>query len=234
MRVGWSFERAAAGAASGTAATRATVVPADEPAGAPLPDLTGWLAGLRGRVPGWTVPVADAPVKARLGPWDLGEWPGRPLRELDELSWRSDSALTGYAGESLLASSERVRLLLAGWHRGTGRGGAVTHSLVIELAVVQGLRATCGTSGTSRCTRSTTKLHSTRRSGASPPCLAGRLPLPHVPDSAQGTGTPMRARAAIASASPLLELARGGKGLRAGWQRQPGVRRRPAPLVAAR
>ncbi len=135
--------------AASKAPTRATVVPADEPAGAPLPDLTGWLAGLRGRVPGSTVPGRGCARKARLGPWDLGEWPGRPLRELDELSWRSDPAFTGYGGESLLASSERVRLLLAGWHRGTGRGGAVTHAPVIELAVVQGLRAPCGTSRTS-------------------------------------------------------------------------------------
>jgi hypothetical protein len=95
-------------------------------------------------------------------------------------------------------------------------------------------RSRAGRLAPRRCTRSTTNLHRTRRSGASPPCRAGRLRLPHVLDSAQGTGTPIRARAAIASASPLLELARGGIGLRAEWQPQPGGPRRPAPLVAAR
>jgi broad specificity phosphatase PhoE len=119
------------------------VVPADEPALAPLPDLTGWL-GRSGCVvtsPAGRCRVADAPVDARLGPWDLGEWTGRPLRDLDLLAWRTDPAFAGHGGESLLAMSERVRLLLADWHRRPGRLAAVTHAPVIKLAVVQALRA---------------------------------------------------------------------------------------------
>lgn len=130
--LGWSSERAAAvaGSAPGTAATRAAVVPADEPAVAPLPDLTGWL-GRSGSVvtsPAGRCWVRGCAVDARLGSWDLGEWTGRPLRDVDLLDWRTDPAFAGHGGESLLALSERVRLLLADWHGRSGRLAVVTHA----------------------------------------------------------------------------------------------------------
>lgn len=119
------------------------MVPADEPAVAALPDLTGWL-GRSGRVvtsPARRCRLPGAPVDPRLGPWHLGNWTGRPLGELDLLAWRTDPAFAEHGGESLLALSERVRDLLADWQAGTGRLAAVTHGPLIKMAVVQALQA---------------------------------------------------------------------------------------------
>ena len=119
------------------------MVPADEPAVAALPDLTAWL-GRSGRAvtsPAQRCRLAGAPVDPRLRPWDLGDWTGRPLSELDLLGWRADPAFAVHGGESLSALSHRVRGLLADWHSRTGRLVAVTHAPLIKVAVVQALQA---------------------------------------------------------------------------------------------
>lgn len=80
-------------------------------------------------------------MDARLGPWDLGTWTGRPLAELDLAGWRADPSYDLHGGESLLALSSRVAEVLASWHAQSGRVVAVTHAAVIKTAVVQALRA---------------------------------------------------------------------------------------------
>ena len=119
------------------------MVPADEPALAELPDLTGWLgrSGSLVTSPARRCRLAGARVEPRLRPWDLGDWTGRPLSELDLVGWRTDPAFVGHGGESLLALSDRVRDLLADWHARTGRLAAVTHAPLIKMAVVQALHA---------------------------------------------------------------------------------------------
>lgn len=148
----------------GTAATRAPVVPADEAATDPPPDLTSWL-GRSGSVvtsPARRCRVPGSPVDPRLAPWDLGDWTGRPLSDLDLVSWRSDPAFAGHGGESLLALSERVRALLSDWHGHTGRIAAVTHAPLIKMAVVQALRAPVeAVWDVDVAPGSTTELHST-------------------------------------------------------------------------
>jgi len=127
----------------GTASTRHAVVPADEPAAEPLPDLNGWL-GRSGTVvtsPARRCRIGCVPVDPRLRAWDLGDWTGRPLGDLDLVSWRTDPAFAGHGGESLLALAERVRALLADWRGDSGRLAVVTHAPVIKMAVVQALHA---------------------------------------------------------------------------------------------
>ena len=128
---------------AGTAATRQPVVPDDEVAGGPLPDLTAWL-GRSGTVitsPARRCLLAGAAVEPRLRPWDLGEWTGRPFDELDLASWRSDPGFDRHGGESLIHLAARVRGLLDDWHGSTGRIAAITHAAVIKAMVVQALRA---------------------------------------------------------------------------------------------
>ena len=128
---------------AGTAATRQPIVPDDEAAGAPIPDLTGWL-GRSGTIitsPARRCLQAGAKVEPRLGPWDLGHWTGRPFDELDLGSWRNDPDFDAHGGESLIALSARAQGLLGEWHDATGRLAAVTHAAVIKAMVVQALRA---------------------------------------------------------------------------------------------
>ena len=118
-------------------------MPDDEPAQGALPDLTGWL-GRSGTVvtsPARRCRQDGAPVEPRLGPWDLGDWTGRPFEELDLASWRSDPGFDGHGGESLVALQARVAGVLAEWHSRTGRLAAVTHAAVIKTMVVHALRA---------------------------------------------------------------------------------------------
>ncbi len=128
----------------GTAATRRAAVPRDEPATAPLHDLTGWL-GQRGTVltsPARRCHVPGATVEPLLRPWDLGRWAGLPLAEvIDAPAWRADPAYDGHGGESLLALLARVRLLLRQWDEVSGRLAAVTHSAVIRAVLVEILHA---------------------------------------------------------------------------------------------
>ncbi len=102
----------------GTPATRAPVVPADEPADAPVLDLTRWV-GRGGHIatsPARRCTVPGALIEPRLGPWDLGTWTGRPWHELDLESWRADLSYNTHGGESLIALLARVRALLDEWH----------------------------------------------------------------------------------------------------------------------
>ncbi len=127
----------------GTPATRAPVVPADEPADAPVLDLTRWV-GRGGHIatsPARRCTVPGALIEPRLGPWDLGTWTGRPWHELDLESWRADPSYNAHGGESLIALLARVRALLDEWHTTAGRVAAVTHAAVIKAAVVHALRA---------------------------------------------------------------------------------------------
>lgn len=122
---------------AGTAATRSPVVPDDEPAASALPDLTPWL-GRAGKIvtsPARRCRVDGAPVEPLLGPWDLGNWAGKPLSELDLERWRSQPAYDAHGGESLIALSHRVGRLLAAWQQEEGRLVAVTHAAVVKAAV---------------------------------------------------------------------------------------------------
>lgn len=123
--------------------TRAALVPGDEPAVGELPDLTGWLgrAGTVVTSPARRCAVRGAAVEPGLGPWDLGEWTGRPWEQLDLASWRADPAYDGHGGESLLSLTARVGGLLDEWRGRTGRVAAVTHGAVIKCAVVHALQA---------------------------------------------------------------------------------------------
>ena len=123
--------------------TRQPVVPDDEPAHGPLPDLTGWL-GRSGTVvtsPARRCRQPGAEVEPQLGPWDLGDWTRRSFEELDFASWRSNPGFDGHGGESLVALHARVAGVLAEWHSRTGRLAAVTNAAVIKSMVVQVLRA---------------------------------------------------------------------------------------------
>ena len=132
---------------TGTAATRAAVVPADEDATGLLGDLSPWL-GRTGRIV--TSPARrcrqscgerQAVREPLLRPWDLGSWTGRPLAELDLAAWRADPAYDVHGGESLLALVDRVRQFLGQRHERQDRVVAVTHAAVIKAAVVQALGA---------------------------------------------------------------------------------------------
>lgn len=118
-------------------------MPDDEVAAGPLPDLTGWL-GRSGTV---VTSLArrcvqpGAAVEPRLGPWDLGEWTGRPFDELDLQAWRDDPRFDAHGGESLEALQARTAGLLTEWHGSTGRLAAVTHAAVIKAMVVHALGA---------------------------------------------------------------------------------------------
>lgn len=128
---------------AGTAATRSPVVPADEPALGALPDLRPWL-GRTGKVvtsPARRCRIDGAEVEPRLRPWDLGDWAGRPLGQLDLAGWRSNPAFDAHGGESLLALCARVGALLGIWQHGEGRLIAVTHASVIRAAVTVALGA---------------------------------------------------------------------------------------------
>ncbi len=84
----------------GTPATRAPVVPADEPPAGPVPDLTRWV-GRGGHIatsPARRCTVPGALIEPRLGPWDLGTWTGRPWHELDLKSWRVDPSYNAHGG----------------------------------------------------------------------------------------------------------------------------------------
>lgn len=119
------------------------MVPADEPAAGSLPNATRFL-GRSGAVvtsPARRCLVPGADVDARLGPWDLGSWTGRPLAELDLAGWRADPAYDRHGGESLLALSARVADLLGSWQATSGRVVAVTHAAVVKAAVVHALHA---------------------------------------------------------------------------------------------
>lgn len=119
------------------------MVPADEPAEGLLPDLAGWL-GRSGTVrtsPARRCRVEGAPTDARLGPWDLGSWTGRPWEDVDLGGWRADPAYDAHGGESLLALHGRVQALLEEWRSQDGRLAAVTHGAMIKAAVVRALRA---------------------------------------------------------------------------------------------
>lgn len=118
-------------------------MPADEPATGSLPDLNSWL-GRSGTVvtsPARRCAMSGADVDPRLGPWDLGEWVGRPFDELDLAAWRTDPRYDAHGGESLVALADRAAALLAGWHDRSGRLAAVTHATVVKAVVVQALRA---------------------------------------------------------------------------------------------
>lgn len=118
-------------------------MPDDEPAADPLPDLTGWL-GRSGTVvtsPARRCAQPGAPVDSRLGPWDLGDWTGRPFDGLDLEDWRSDPAYDAHGGESLVALHTRAAGVLDDWHGRSGRLAAVTHAAVIKVMVVHALRA---------------------------------------------------------------------------------------------
>lgn len=118
-------------------------MPGDEPAVGPLPDLTGWL-GRSGTVvtsPARRCTQPGAPVDARLGPWDLGDWTGRPFDGLDLGGWRTDAGYDAHGGESLVAVHARAAGLLDDWHGRAGRLAAVTHAALIKAMVVHALRA---------------------------------------------------------------------------------------------
>jgi broad specificity phosphatase PhoE len=128
---------------AGTAATRRPLVPDDEVAAGPLPDLSGWL-GRSGTVvssPARRCVQPGRPVEPRLGPWDLGAWTGRPFDELDLSGWRTDPTFDAHGGESLVALAARATDLLGEWHGRTGRLAAVTHAAVIKAMVVHALGA---------------------------------------------------------------------------------------------
>lgn len=123
--------------------TRLPVVPEDEPASGPLPDLTRWL-GSTGQIvtsPAQRCRQLDAAVESRLAPWDLGRWAGQPFDQLDLATWRTDTSFDGHGGESLVALSARTAELLSDWHQRSGRTAAVTHAAVIKAMVVHALRA---------------------------------------------------------------------------------------------
>ena len=118
-------------------------MPDDDVAAGPLPDLTGWL-GRSGTVvtsPARRCLQPGAAVEPRLGPWDLGQWTGRPFDELDLHGWRSDPSFAAHGGESLVALGARAAGLLTEWHDRTGRLAAVTHGAVIKAMVVHALGA---------------------------------------------------------------------------------------------
>lgn len=119
------------------------MVPDDEVAVGPLPDLSGWL-GRSGSLltsPARRCAQSGAGVEPRLGPWDLGEWAGRPFDELDLAGWRSDPSFAAHGGESLVALAARAADLLSEWHDRPGRLAAVTHAAVIKAMVVHALKA---------------------------------------------------------------------------------------------
>ena len=118
-------------------------MPDDEVAAGPLPDLTGWL-GRSGTVltsPARRCRQPGAAVEPRLGPWDLGQWTGRPFDQLDLHAWRNDSSFDAHGGESLVALQARTAGLLTEWHALAGRLAAVTHAAVIKAMVVHALGA---------------------------------------------------------------------------------------------
>lgn len=150
---------------AGTEATRSGRLPADEPAGAPLPDLTGWL-GRHGQVvtsPARRCQLPGATVEPDLGPWDLGRWTGLPLAEVPDLArWRAEPSWAGHGGESLEDVQRRVAALLGRWHSRPGRWAAVTHAAVIRAAVLHALRAPAGAAwDLDVAPGSVTELHST-------------------------------------------------------------------------
>ena len=118
-------------------------MPDDEPAVGPLPDLAGWLgrSGTTVTSPARRCARPGAPADARLGPWDLGDWAGRPFEGLDLQGWRTDPGYDAHGGESLVALHARVGGLLDEWHGRSGRLAAVTHAAVIKAMVVRALRA---------------------------------------------------------------------------------------------
>lgn len=119
------------------------MVPDDEVAAGPLPDLSGWL-GAGGTLltsPARRCAQPGAVVEPRLAPWDLGAWAGRPFDELDLAGWRSDPTFAAHGGESLVALAARVAGLLDDWHDLPGRRAAVTHAALIKAMVVHALGA---------------------------------------------------------------------------------------------
>lgn len=119
------------------------MVPADEPADGSLPDLTRWLGryGTTVTSPARRCRVEGAPTDARLKPWDLGSWTGRPWEGVDLGRWRADPAYDAHGGESLLALQGRVAVLLEERRSHDGRLAAVTHGAVVKAAVTLALRA---------------------------------------------------------------------------------------------
>lgn len=119
------------------------VVPDDEEPSQPIPDLTRWLgrSGTLVTSPARRCRQPGAPVDGRLGPWDLGDWAGRPLEQLDLARWRTDADFDAHGGESLRALAARAAALMDEWHAATGRLAAVTHAAVIKAMVVHALRA---------------------------------------------------------------------------------------------
>ncbi len=106
--------------------------------------------------------VDGAPVEPLLAPWDLGDWAGRPLDELDLAGWRADPGYDAHGGESLLALSARVGGLLASWHAAEGRLVAVTHAAVVKAAVVHAMGAPASSCwAVDVAPGSVTELHST-------------------------------------------------------------------------
>jgi broad specificity phosphatase PhoE len=90
--------------------------------------------------------VPGGVVDPGLRPWDLGCWRGQPLAALDptELArWRADPTFAGHGGETLVALTNRVAVLLRGWQRlgRTDQVVAVTHGAVIKAAVALALHA---------------------------------------------------------------------------------------------
>ena len=122
-------------------------MPADEPAGGPLPDVTGWL-GRSGRVvtsPARRCRVPGAEIEPDLGPWDLGRWTGLSLADVPDLAaWRADPTFAEHGGESLQQVQLRVSTLLGRWHSRPGRWAAVTHAAVVRAAVLHALGAPAG------------------------------------------------------------------------------------------
>ncbi|MEU7976798.1 histidine phosphatase family protein [Micromonospora sp. NPDC049089] len=84
-------------------------------------------------------------VETALADCDYGDWSGRSLEEVAESQpqalhdWLSAPDCAPHGGESVTAVRDRVGSWLDAQHRAGGRVIAVTHPLVIRVAVVHAL-----------------------------------------------------------------------------------------------
>jgi broad specificity phosphatase PhoE len=132
-----------------TSATRATAFPDDEPLSDPgrlasvdLGRITRVLCGPEVRCRqtaaafGW-----DPVIDPALSDLSFGQWRGRPLAEIMDMSWLTDPAAAPHGGESVQDVVVRVSAWLDSLHGSGERVVAVAHPAVVRAAVVHVLNA---------------------------------------------------------------------------------------------